>query len=60
MDFHRQLHSQIESSIPMKKKTIIKDPARVGLRGEAPILKLVKDFHMTVKFGMSKAYDRVE
>ena len=60
MDFHRQLHSQIESLIPTKKKTIIEDPVGVGPRGEAPILKLAKDFHMAVKLDMSKAYDRVE
>jgi hypothetical protein len=28
---------------PAKKKTIIKDPAGVGLGGEAPILKLAKN-----------------
>jgi hypothetical protein len=60
MDFHRQLHSQIELSIPAKKKTIIEDPARVGPKGKASILKLAKDFHMVVKLDMSKAYDRVE
>jgi hypothetical protein len=44
VNFHRQLHSQVESSIPAKKKTIIEDPAGVGPGGEAPMLKLAKNF----------------
>jgi hypothetical protein len=41
------LHSQVESSIPAKKKTIIEDPAGMGLGGEAPMLKLAKNLYIS-------------
>ena len=47
MDFHRQLHNQIELLIPAKNKTIIEDPAGVGPGREAPMLKLAKDLYIS-------------
>jgi hypothetical protein len=41
------LHSQVESSIPAKKKTIIEDPIGVGPGGEAPMLKLAKKLYIS-------------
>ena len=47
MNFHRQLHSQFESSTPAKKKIIIEDPTGVGPGGEAPMLKLANNFYIS-------------
>ena len=46
MDFHRQLHSQFESSTPTKKKKRIKEIAGVSPRGESPMLKSAKVFYI--------------
>ena len=47
VNFHRQLHSQLELSTPVMKKTLFEDPAGVGPEGEAPMLKLAKNLDIS-------------